>query len=129
MPLVGTYDGNAAIELFEAPDHVERGMRHYTGSIAFDATGQFLAVSSPRGHLITFWEAATGTFLHEIKARDSSGVVASGRDGEFLISGGDGKLRAVNVRTRESTVLSTLFELPHWDNHIAAKPLVRHSGA
>jgi hypothetical protein len=56
VPLVGLHDGGA-IRLLDAPAAIERRMRQYAGSVAFDRSGRMLAVSCPRGNLITFWDA------------------------------------------------------------------------
>ena len=57
VPLVGLHEGEE-LRLLEAPEEIQRRMRHYTGAIAFDLSGELLAVSSPRGNLFTFWDAA-----------------------------------------------------------------------
>ena len=53
VPLVGLHRRGGALRLLHAPAPIERRLRHYTGSVAFDSSGAFLAVSSPRGHLVT----------------------------------------------------------------------------
>ena len=58
VPLVGVHAGGD-IRLLDAPPAIERRMRHYAGSVAFDQSGRLLAVSCPRGNLITFWDART----------------------------------------------------------------------
>ena len=121
VPLVGVWSGRE-IDLLQAPSKATRRMRHYTGSIAFDDSGKFLAASCPKGHLVTLWDVRRRAFLTVVEARDSSGLAATGRDGEFLISGGDGKLRVVDARTGESRLLSGSDGAVRWDNHLNAQP-------
>jgi len=122
VPLVGCYRGAGKIDLFRAPDQIQRRMRHYTGSIAYDETERFIAVSSPKGHLVTIWDARSGAYLHVIEARDSAGIAATGLEGEFLVSGGDGKLRLIDARTGKIANLPTPDGRFRWDNHIGALP-------
>ena len=118
VPLVGLYEAGGTVSLLHAPRSIERRMRHYTGSVAFDATGSILAVSCPRGNLVTFWDAGTGAYLSHIKAVDASGIARTDRDGEFLITGGNGAMWIVDSRTRTThAFLETESEL-RWDNHL-----------
>ena len=55
VPLVGLHDGGA-LRLLDAPRH-RAAHAPVRGSIAFDQGGRLLAVSCPRGNLITFWDA------------------------------------------------------------------------
>ena len=73
VPLVGVHDGGD-IRLLEAPPEIERRMRHYAGSIAFDQSGRLIAVSCPRGNLITFWDARTGRLIDQVEIADGCGV-------------------------------------------------------
>lgn len=120
VPLAGVYDGGGEIHLLHAPDSNERRLRQYTGSIAFDAAGEVIAVSSPRGHVVTFWEAGTGAYLRQIEAKDTSGVVRTETPGTFLVTGGDGAVRLADARTGTTTTLRAPSGQLLWDNHIIA---------
>ena len=122
VPLVGCYREGAKFELFRAPPEIERRMRHYTGSIAFDESERLLAVSCPTGHLVTFWDAETGDLQHAVEAPDSSGVAAIGQAGTFLVAGGDGRLRRIDGRSGETAALPTPEKGLHWDNHLGVMP-------
>ena len=91
VPLVGLHDG-AALRLLEAPETIQRRMRHYTGAIAFDPSGELLAVSSPRGNLFTFWDAAAGTLIDHLTVFDGCGLSAAEAPGAFLVTGGGGEV-------------------------------------
>ena len=118
VPLVGLHRRGGELRLLHAPAPVERRLRHYTGSVAFDSSGAYLAVSSPRGHVVTLWQAATGRFLHDIEAIDASGVAPTGRDGEFLVTGGDGVVRVVDARSGTATDSTAADPRMRWDNHL-----------
>lgn len=118
VPLVGLYEAGGGLSVLNAPCSIERRMRHYTGSVAFDESGSVFAVSSPRGHLVTFWNAGTCAYLSHVKAVDASGIAATGRGGEFLVAGGDGTIWMVDARMRTTpAVVETDSEL-RWDNHL-----------
>lgn len=119
VPLVGLHDGGDEIRLFHAPERIEKAMRQYTGAVVFDASGAFFAASSPRGHVVTMWEGRSGEFLHHARAFDASAISPTGRDGEFLVAGGDGTIQHLDARSGKATVLQTPGERVHWDNHVA----------
>jgi hypothetical protein len=118
VPLAGLCDAGGEIHLLHAPAPNERRLRQYTGSIAFDTSGEVLAVSSPRGHVVTFWDAGTGAYLRQIEATDTSGVVRTGTPGTFLVTGGDGAIRLAEAWTGASTALRAPNRQLRWDNHL-----------
>jgi len=122
VPLVGVHERGGGVRLFSAPDSIERRLRHYTGSVAFDAAGRLLAVSSPRGHLITLWDAASGAFMAHLEARDASGLAPTGEPGQFLAAGGDGALRTIDARSGKSRVLAAPNGKRRWGNHLGVRP-------
>jgi hypothetical protein len=95
-------------------------MRHYTGGVAFDVTGRFLAASSPRGHLVTFWHVAAGDFLGQLDVADASGVVSTDREAEFLVSSGTGSLQLADARRGTAKALPGDHGGLKWDNHISS---------
>jgi uncharacterized protein len=94
VPLVGLHDGGV-LRLLDAPPGIERRMRQYAGSIAFDDGGRLLAVSCPRGNLITFWDAEAGRLVDHMEVADGCGVAPSDAPGEFVITGGRGEVLRV----------------------------------
>lgn len=118
VPLVGLCDNGDEIRLLHAPEPSIERMQHYTGSIAFDIAGDVVAATSPRGHVVTFWDARTGAYLCQIEATDASGVAAADTPGAFLIAGGDGAIRLADARSGESALLVAPNGQIRWDNHI-----------
>lgn len=122
VPLVGIHEGGA-LRLFEPPAAIERRMRHYAGSIAFDAGGGILAVSHPRGSLVTFWDAGSGALIRHVELADGCGVAADPLPGRFVLTGGFGDVQAIDVGSGEVTPLEVQGAVTAWDNHLA-----RHLG-
>ena len=129
VPLAALHRGKRArparrdggLRLLEAPSRVWRAMRQYCGSVCFDSSGRVIAVSAPRGHLITFWDARTGGYLSSARIADGSGVAPARRPGAFLASSGYGGVRLVDGRSGAARPLGTVFaEAGRWDNHLVA---------
>jgi putative iron-regulated protein len=71
-------------------------MRHYAGSLAFDRGGRLLAVSCPRGNLITFWDARTGDLIDHVEVIDGCGVAPVEAPGVFMVTSGRGDALSVD---------------------------------
>ena len=128
VPLVGLHDGRGAIELLEAPGELNRRMRQYTGAIVFDAAGELLAVSCPRGNLFTFWEVAGRRLLHHVELADGCGVTPDAAPGAFIVSDARGEILRIEPRSGRQAAIPIADRLvTPWDNHlaIAALPSVR----
>jgi uncharacterized protein len=116
VPLVGVHDG-AGIRLLAAPAGVQAQMRQYGGSVAVDRGGELIAVSAPRGNLVTFWDAVAGAYLTSTMLADGCGVAPTGRPGQFLITSGLGQVMRFEPRSGRRTMLA---DLPGsgFDNHL-----------
>lgn len=122
VPLVGIHDGGA-IRLLEAPAAVQRQMRHYGGSVAVDQAGSLIAVSAPRGNLVTFWDGAAGRYLGATELADGCGVAPTDRPGEFMLTSGTGRLLRITPRDGERQPLAVAaLDHPRWDNHLRLQP-------
>jgi hypothetical protein len=116
MPLVLLCDGSR-LDMLGAPEAVARRMKGYCGDVAMDAVGTTMAVSAPRGGLVTFWSVADGRFLGETAMADGCGVASAGGAGRFLLSAGTGARVLFDVKTGEARAL-TPTGARRWDNHI-----------
>jgi uncharacterized protein len=119
VPLLATHQRGEAIGLMLAPEHVQSQLAQYVGSIRYDESGRFLVASCPRANVLTFWDAQSGEFLKQIRARDACGVCAY-KDG-FLYSAGTGQIRYYDLTQQAITnfVLSEDFTTGlFWDNHL-----------
>jgi uncharacterized protein len=120
VPLVAVHAGGD-IRLLEAPPGIERRMRHYAGSVAFDQSGRLLAVSCPRGNLITFWEARTGRLIDQAEIADGCGVAPAEAPGTFVITGGRGDVVTIAAGQGGRTPMDVAGQTA-WDNHLAMAP-------
>jgi hypothetical protein len=118
VPLVGIHDGDR-IHLLDAPAGVQAQMRQYCGSVAVDRGGSLIAVSAPRGNLVTFWDAADRSFLCSTMLADGCGVAPTDQPGAFLITSGIGQVMRFEPRTGLRTMIAvTELQDTGWDNHL-----------
>lgn len=116
-PLIALQHGIGELELLSAPGRVQRSLKNYCGSVAFDRAGERFAVTSPRGGLVTFWHRS-GDYLGLHRQPDACGIAADGHQGSFAVSDGTGKL----LRVDPTLAATTTFEHAdwRWDNHLIA---------
>jgi uncharacterized protein len=122
VPLVGVHDGGD-IQLMEAPPEIERRMRHYAGSIAFDQSGRLIAVSCPRGNLITLWDARTGRLIDQVEIADGCGVAPAQTPGAFVITGGRGDVVTIEPGQGGRPSMDVAGRTA-WDNHLMTAPVL-----
>ncbi|WP_261843190.1 DUF1513 domain-containing protein [Aliamphritea ceti] len=116
-PLVAIHRKGQALKLLSAPEPVDIAMKRYCGSARFDSSGQFAAISSPRGNLITFWDLHSDSYHSMISSPDGCGLAATRNDGEFIISTGRGVCQQHNLLSGETRRVSLAHRLA-WDNHM-----------
>lgn len=115
-PLIAIQQAEQPMRLLSAPDGVQRRLRNYCGSVAFDADGRRFAVSSPRGGLVTFWSAG-GDYLGLHDQADACGIGRTDGGGQgFVVSDGGGAV----ARVDEDLVATARTSFPgcRWDNHL-----------
>ncbi len=119
VPLLATHQRGESIRLMLAPEQVQSQLAQYVGSIRYDGSGRFLVASCPRANVLTFWDAQSGEFVKQARARDACGVCAY-KDG-FLYSAGTGQVRHYDL-TQQAITNFTLSEDFNtglfWDNHL-----------
>lgn len=120
VPLVGIHRRGGPLVLFDAPEPVLRGMRHYCGSVAFDASGHVVAASAPRADAITLWDARRGRYLCSVPVADGSGVAPAGVAGQFLASSGRGGAVVLDAGGRWRAIDTAEVSGSRWDNHLVA---------
>ncbi len=113
MPLLALFNGQT-LQLVETPAFEARAMRNYAGSVAHDPSGKIVALTHPRGNLITFWDATTGAALGHQTIADVCGVAPGDHPGEFLLTGG----RLAMQSSISSLAPSSSFADTQWDNHL-----------
>ena len=128
VPLVALQRGGGPMRLLQGPHSLLRAMKNYCGSICFDPSGRTIAVSAPRGNLVTFWHVGTGLYLSSAKVSDGCGVAPGARPGEFLASSGLGGVVVANLRSGTTRPLAVGgLEAARWDNHLVAASVSRRT--
>ncbi len=116
VPLVGILDGSA-LRPFDASAAMARRLRHYIGSVVFDATGTVIAASAPRAGRITLWDAATGALLADHPVPDGCGIAPAGPAGSFVATGGAGARLVIDA---DGSAMALAGGAPaDWDHHLA----------
>jgi len=113
MSLLATFEGNG-LTLADAPETLTRAMRNYAGSIVHDPSGQIIGMTSPRGNLVSFWDANSHTLLGQQTMRDVCGIAPGDMPGEFILAGGSETMNATPL----SLSPSGTFADTQWDNHM-----------
>lgn len=117
-PLIGMHRKGEKIQLFNAPDTIQKRMANYCGSVCPDTSGQWFAVSSPKGNLVTFWSARDGKYVGNAEVADGCGIAAGNEHGEFLLSSGQGGVYQYVINEKKPLKLLRTHDA-RWDNHIS----------
>jgi len=118
VPLIALHQRGQAIQPLALPDSTRQRMKQYCGSARFDQSGEYFAISAPRGDLISFWQR-DGRFLDSVRVRDGCGLAATDQRGGFVISSGNGRCYHYDISNQRKTRLpGTGQQPPAWDNHM-----------
>ena len=128
VPLVALQRGAGRLRLLEGPRAVLRAMKNYSGSVCFDPSGRTIAVTAPRGNLVTLWDVGTGGYLSSADVGDGCGVAPGAKPGEFLASSGLGDVVVIDTRSGTTRPLAVAgLEAARWDNHLVSAPVLRRT--
>ena len=116
VPLVAL-ERDARLVPAYAPAEVSRRMRQYAGSVCFDASGRYVAVSHPHEGIVTLWTSRSARCLALTELPDTCGIAAGA--GVFIATGAGGRIARIDACTGESEVLAR-FDGSRWDNHLLA---------
>ena len=91
----------------------------YMADLAYDPQQQLLAVTSPRGNHVTFWDIAQQQFLSAQPLAEPSGIAFMPDQQRFLVTGATGEIHTFqpNAAGLQATSLATSPQLL-WDNHL-----------
>ena len=118
VPLVA-FGRDARLVPVYAPDEVGSRMRQYAGSVSFDASGRYVAVSHPHGGFVSLWASRPARWVAEVELADTCGIACGADPGVFIATGANGRIARIDARRGESTVLAQ-SDGSHWDNHLLA---------
>ena len=120
VPLIAMHKRGSAIQTLQQPETVRQRMKQYCGSARFDRSGDYFAISAPRGDLVTVWQR-DGRFIDSIRVRDGCGLAATAESGSFVFSSGNGNCYHYSVHNRKKRKLPAASERPlAWDNHMVS---------
>lgn len=120
VPLAFLYRGGALVPLSMTPD-VRHALSQYVGSVAFDSEGKVVAVTSPVGSTVAFWNVADGRSLGMRSLGDACGLAAGAAPGRFVVTTGRGEVHAVGPGVGE-TLRVAARKSCFWDNHLLRVP-------
>lgn len=100
------------------PETVIERLHGYCGSVTYDHVGQVLAVSSPVGGIVAFWQMPEGRWLGRYVLKDGCGVAESVDPAGFALSSGEGLL--VETATGRRALHQQRHAFRQWDNHLTA---------
>ena len=128
VPLVALQRGGGPLRLLQGPPNVIRAMKNYCGSVCFDPSGGTVAVSAPRGNLVTFWDVGTGRYQSSTGVPDGCGIAPGSLPDEFLVSSGLGGVVVIDARSGTTRPLAVGgLEAARWDNHLVAASVSRRT--
>lgn len=118
VPLVALASVDSdTLEYLDMPEQVRARFKQYCGSVCFDTSGETLAISTPRGGFVAYWDVPSRTFLGVDNCRDVCGLVATNKKDEFVLTSGTGKQLISLPRNHQISQINQLADL-HWDNHL-----------
>ncbi|MBS9477855.1 DUF1513 domain-containing protein [Ancylobacter radicis] len=109
---------DARLTAFDAPDAEWRGLRTYVGSVAFDASGAYVAAASPRGNRVAVWRR-DGRFIGGLTLVDGCGLAPTREAGQFLATSGLGEIALLATDGESVGVVSRVKKNLRFDNHAA----------
>ena len=128
VPLVALQRGGGPLRLLQGPHSLLRAMKNYCGSICFDPSGGTIAVSAPRGNLVTFWDVGTGRYQSSTGVPDGCGIAPGSLPDEFLVSSGLGGVVVIDACSGTTRPLAVGgLEAARWDNHLVAASVSRRT--
>lgn len=103
--------------MFTANDDLWSRFKFYTGDIALDVSGDYVAMSSPRGGIVGIWRTDDLSFVHSIDSEDCCALLPGNAPGRFIADSGTGELFEIDAlaRTQKSLVPAGLGL--RFDNH------------
>ncbi|MES2661879.1 MAG: DUF1513 domain-containing protein, partial [Pseudomonadota bacterium] len=118
-PLIAVHkQGKENLQLLAAPKNIQQKMLNYCGSICTDVSQKYFAVSSPKGGIITFWNAEKLQYVRSLDVFDGCGISAGSEAGSFLISSGDGRIFEMSVADSQQGLKTVMQLQTSWDNHL-----------
>ncbi|MGB0834883.1 MAG: DUF1513 domain-containing protein [Psychrobium sp.] len=112
VPLAISHHGQDSLQFLQADDVVWRSLNHYTASVCVDSSAQQVAISCPRGDVITLWELNSDQYIRSIKMRDVAGLGLA--NSQVVATNGKGQVLNLNQAKQQFLKFNDI----RWDNHL-----------
>jgi hypothetical protein len=106
------------IDLLPLPEDDEGALRSYIGSVAIDASGRYVAATSPKGGLAGLWSLADGHWLGGFKLSDVCGLAADATPECFWVTSGHGDVVQLKASKQGLTQAAHWQAQAAFDNHL-----------
>ncbi len=121
VPLIASHRPPAPLQPFDAQPDTVRRMRQYCGSVCLDVSSTVLAVTHPRGNMVSFWDATDRRFLGGVSIDDCSAVAPAAQANQFIFATGRGGFALYTIADDTLRWLTKPdADAWRWDNHIVA---------
>lgn len=111
--------GQSQLKYLKADDEIWRSMKQYTASVCIDDHHQIVAISCPRGNMLTYWHLDNGQFMAKQPLKDGAGLAlysnTKQNNAAQQIVATSGKGKALFGQQHEVN-----FKQVCWDNHLTA---------
>lgn len=112
VPLAISHHGQESLQFLQADDVVWRSLNHYTASVCVDSSAQQVAISCPRGDVITLWDLNSDQYIRSIKMRDVAGLGLA--NSQVVATNGKGQVLNLNQANQQFLKFNDI----RWDNHL-----------
>jgi uncharacterized protein len=120
VPLIALLRPGKPLEPLELA--LQSRLANYVGSVAFDASGRILGLSSPRGGVALFHDLDADRPVGLVEVPDGCALGADGA-GRFVVGSGLGGTRRVINGGRSALPGGSLLAGVRWDNHFLDLPV------
>lgn len=117
--LVAWQPAGGELRLLAIEPQALRAFSGYMADLAFDPSNGVLAVTSPRGNHVSFWDVNNAEFTHAVALPEPSGIAFLPEQGAFLVSDATGGVHTFDSTSKQAAA-SPLHHFPGtiWDNHL-----------
>ena len=116
-PVMGLLRLGRGIDLLPLPPEAG-ALRSYVGSVAIDASGRYVAATSPKGGVAGLWSLTDGRWLGGFKLEDICGLAAAANPGSFWATSGHGDVVQL-AAGHDGLAAATHWRAPAaFDNHL-----------
>jgi len=112
VPLAISHHGQSQLTILAASDNTLRPLKQYAASVCINEAENQVAISCPRGDLVTLWDLDNDNFIEQVAIRDVAGLSMN----ERALIATNGKGQSWDLSTAPNT--RHLFNDIRWDNHL-----------